>query len=95
MTSSNFFKELDCRLSSKPLKQPHVQWGALRRIQEWMEEPENRQKYVRNGQVCLPVDKKAFKADFSVANPTPSGWLNGADDTVINLMYRLLDLEVK
>lgn len=93
MNLTTFSSQITALLSSKLLKHPHVQLSSWRRIKEWLEEPTHRQHYLPDGLIHLPIDKKEFKADFHAAHPTPSGRISGADDTVINLMYRLLEEE--
>ena len=80
-----------CKLEEKRLKQPRIQLDAWKRIREWMEEPKMKSIYSKGGRIYLPIDKNAFKSAFHAAHPTPSGQLSGADDTVINLMYRVLE----
>ena len=81
------------KLEEKNLKQPSIQLNAWKRIREWMENPKMKGTFSQGGKLRLPIDKTQFKSAYLTSHPTPSNHLSGADDTVINLMYRLLEEE--
>lgn len=81
MTITEIRNKVFAELDSRPLAQPSRRKNALDHVLDYIKTS----KYHNNGSVILPGDKREFKQDYEVYKGSK---LSGAEDSVINEMYK-------
>lgn len=81
MTITEIRNKVFAELDSRPLAQPSRRKNALDHVLDYIKTS----KYHNNGSVILLGDKREFKQDYEVYKGSK---LSGAEDSVINEMYK-------
>lgn len=81
MTTTEIRNKVFAELDSRNLANPSIRKNALDHVLDFIKTS----KYHNNGSVILPGDKREFKQDYEVYKGSK---LSGAEDSVINEMYK-------